>query len=225
MEDFKQFQGKDVDEAIDKACEYFGAERDQLEVEITSGGSSGIFGLVGVKKAEINARKKNDLKELEADIREIITRLTRDMTPDPKLRIEIESDPIQVVLEDEENSGLLIGRDGQTITALQYIANRIIARKWPGAARLQLDSGDFRNKQQEKLKSTAQHLADKAKQAGRVMSTQPLSAFHRRVVHMALQEDKAVSTRSKGDGPLKRVLIMPRKKKNKQEKETVEQQA
>lgn len=225
MEQFKQFWGKDVDEAIEEACEYFKAERDDLEIEIVTGGSSGIFGLVGVKKAEISARKRNNFKELEADIRDIISTLTQGMVEEAKFRIEIEEDPIQVVIEDDDNSGLLIGRDGQTITALQYIANRIIARKWPGTARVQLDSGDFRRKQQEKLESTAQHLASKAKQAGRVMSTQPLSAFHRRVVHMALQEDKSVQTRSKGDGPFKRVLIMPRKKKDRQQNASARQEA
>ncbi len=223
-EEYKHFSGKDVDEAIKEACDYFGTDREQLEIEIVSGGSTGIFGLVGVRKAEVKVKKKNDLRELEADIREIITTLIQDFTPNFTLRIEIEEDPIQVVIEDEENSGLLIGRDGQTITALQYLANRIIARKWPGVTRIQLDSGDFRRKQQEKLESTAQHLASKAKKAGKVMSTEPLSAFHRRVVHMALQEDKTVQTRSKGDGPMKKVLIMPRKK-GKAQQETADSQA
>ncbi|MFP4657368.1 MAG: protein jag, partial [Desulfonatronovibrionaceae bacterium] len=156
--------------------------------------------------------------------REVVTNLTRSMTPESEITVDTDADPIRVIIEDEENSGLLIGRDGQTITALQYIANRIVARKWPGAPRIQLDTGDFRRKQQEKLESTAQELADKAKEVGRVMSTQPLSAFHRRVVHMALQEDKAVQTRSKGDGPFKRVLIMPRRKKNKQQEAPAEQE-
>ncbi|WP_457570681.1 RNA-binding cell elongation regulator Jag/EloR [Desulfovulcanus sp.] len=213
MEEFVEFSGKNVDEAIAKACEHFQTDRDQLEIEIITGGSSGIFGLVGVKKAKIKAKKRNNLRELELLIEDIITNLTRPMAPNPEITVDVQSDPILVTIKDKENSGLIIGRDGQTITALQYVANRIIAKKWPGASRIQLDTGDYRQKQNEKLKKTAIYLAQRAKRAGKTMSTQPLSSYHRRLIHLALQDDHSVQTKSKGEGPMKRVLIMPRKRK------------
>ncbi|MBT8763302.1 Jag N-terminal domain-containing protein [Desulfohalobiaceae bacterium Ax17] len=213
MDEFVEFSGKNVDEAIAKACEHFQTDRDQLEIEIITGGSSGIFGLVGVKKAKIKAKKRNNLRELEQLIEDIITNLTRPLTPNPEISVDMQSEPITVTIKDKENSGLIIGRDGQTITALQYIANRIIAKKWPGASRIQLDTGDYRQKQNEKLKKTAIYLAQRAKRAGKTMSTQPLSSYHRRLIHLALQDDHSVQTKSKGEGPMKRVLIMPRKRR------------
>jgi len=213
MDEFVEFSGKNVDEAIAKACEHFQTDRDQLEIEIITGGSSGIFGLVGVKKAKIKAKKRNNLRELELLIEDIITNLTKPLTPNPEISVDMQSEPITVTIKDKENSGLIIGRDGQTITALQYIANRIIAKKWPGASRIQLDTGDYRQKQNEKLKKTAIYLAQRAKRAGKTMSTQPLSSYHRRLIHLALQDDHSVQTKSKGEGPMKRVLIMPRKRR------------
>ncbi|MDD4648912.1 MAG: KH domain-containing protein [Desulfoplanes sp.] len=130
------------------------------------------------------------------------------------IRVDMQMVPLEVVIDDDANSGLIIGRDGQTISALQYILNRIVSRKFPGIARIQLDAGDYREKQDEQLRKTALFLSQKAKTSHRTQSTRPLSSYHRRVVHMTLQEDQEVQTRSKGDGPMKRVLVMPRRKKN-----------
>jgi spoIIIJ-associated protein len=339
MSEYKSFQGKHVDDAIAEACRQFKCTREELEVEIVSGGSSGIFGLVGVKKARIKARmrpseatkpappvreeprkdvpprerkpsdkkaapagrpvtpsKKNhnggkagssegrnasspgengsrkgpraqgnggqgkpgfkkepaqqqDRKRQapaapeeaaaaprdvavapldeaaaprpEIDVqaaRELIVASTRilltNISEAGEIRVDMDTTPIEVVIDDEANSGLIIGRDGQTISSMQYLLNRIVSRKFPGIARIQLDAGDYREKQDEQLRNTAQFLADKAKSSHRTQSTRPLSSYHRRVVHMVLQEDREIMTRSKGEGPMKRVLIMARRKKN-----------
>ena len=213
MDEFVEFSGKNVDEAIARACEHFQTDRDQLEIEIITGGSSGIFGLVGVKKARIKAKKRNNLRELELLIEDIVTNLIRPMSPNPEILIDLQSEPILVTIKDKENSGLIIGRDGQTIAALQYVANRIIAKKWPGTSRIQLDTGDYRQKQNERLRKTAIYLAQQAKRAGRIMSTQPLSSYHRRLIHLALQNDYEVQTKSTGEGSMKKVLIIPRRRR------------
>ena len=149
---------------------------------------------------------------LEADIRTIMTALLRPIAENVTLTVDVASSPVTVHIEGEESSGLIIGRDGQTITALQYLANRIVSKTWPKSPRIQLDAGDYRQKQEEQLLSIAQFLSEKAKKSGRVQSTRPLSSFHRRVVHMALQDDRGVQTRSKGEGHMKRVLILPVKR-------------
>jgi len=272
MNTYKDFQAKTVDQAIDDACRFFAVERDALEIDIVSGGSSGIFGL-GAKKATIRAKRrrlnpapepsivsvvverdvpagapKQDEAEglaeaedalevdaavdfddedeprpattlspeeralLEADIRKIMTVLLAPIAVNVTLTIDVAASPVTVHIEDEDNSGLIIGRDGQTITALQYLANRIVSKSWPQSPRIQLDAGDYRQKQEEQLLGIAQFLSEKAKKSGRVQSTRPLSSFHRRVVHMALQDDRGVQTRSKGEGHMKRVLILPVKR-------------
>ena len=267
MSAYKEFQGKTVDQAIEAACRFFDAGRDALEIEIVSGGSSGIFGL-GAKKATVRAVRRRfvdaapleqtaepirdahevqavvdtgiavvsadadlgedlddeeeapapsvlseeEMARLEADIRTIMDVLLKPIAENVTLDVDVSSSPVTVHIEGEESSGLIIGRDGQTITALQYLANRIISKSWPRSPRIQLDAGDYRQKQEEQLLGIAQFLSEKAKKSGRVQSTRPLSSFHRRVVHMALQNDRGVQTRSKGEGHMKRVLIMPVKR-------------
>ena len=79
------------------------------------------------------------------------------------------------------------------------------------AVRVQLDAGEYRRRQDEKLREMALSLADKVRQSGRSYSTRPLSSYHRRIVHVCLQEALDVQTRSTGDGPMKRVVIMRKK--------------
>lgn len=274
MSTYKDFQAKSVDQAIEDACRFYAVERDALEIEIVSGGSSGIFGL-GAKKATIRAKRRRlnpvaeepfvnavaeqvhavpsaapalnekesqagddisieadavidfdeedephpvttlspeEMVRLEADIRTIMTALLKPIAINVTMAIDVASSPVTVHIDDQDNSGLIIGRDGQTITALQYLANRIVSKSWPQSPRIQLDAGDYRQKQEEQLLGIAQFLSEKAKKSGRVQSTRPLSSFHRRVVHMALQDDRGVQTRSKGEGHMKRVLILPVKR-------------
>lgn len=154
-----------------------------------------------------------DRAKLEETIRSIVGTLLRPIGGDIRFGVDTSGDPILVHIEDDEYSGLIIGRDGQTITALQYLTNRIVSKAWPRSPRIQLDAGDYRQKQQEQLQGIAVFLSQKAKKSGRVQSTKPLSSFHRRVVHMALQDDHGVQTRSKGEGPMKRVLILPVKRR------------
>jgi len=334
MSDFKEFQGKDLDDAIESACDYFNLKRDRLEIEIQSGGSSGIFGIMGVKKATVKARpraqvnatdilreeekpakpkrepkpkaKKTEAPEaateeveaieaeeaileepngnlipeddfndvngnvappedaprkerkprerkprqakpdkprrerkpreinprepreerprtdlstldpnlLEAAVREIMVRLLEPIVGETTIEITIESDRVKVFIDDEENSGLIIGREGQTLSSIQYLVNRLASRKMEASIRVQVDTGDYRERQDDKLRQIAWHLADKADNLGRTQSTKPLSSYHRRVVHLALQDNETVFTRSKGEGPMKRVLIVPKSRKN-----------
>jgi spoIIIJ-associated protein len=329
MTRFKDFTGKTLDEAIENALSAFGVPREKLEIEIVSGGSSGIFGLMS-KKAVVKARLRprpadptpaapgaqaprpadgprpgapvparpepqepapadhaepqarpasrpaeerpapvqrpaparpqrpeaphaqarpaapparpeepdlddafddeDDLPEqpagrtprvapadepapetLAAVVREVVQSVLTPIIGPTELEIEAEPGRVKVLIRDEENSGLIIGREGQTIAALQYIVNRIVARKLPTTARVHLDAGDYRQRQDDNLQRMALYLADKAKNQNRTQSTKPLSSYHRRLVHLALQHDEGIVTSSKGDGPLKRVLIHPRR--------------
>ena len=151
---------------------------------------------------------------LEGTVREVMTELLKPIVGETKVEVTIESDRVKVFIDDEENSGLIIGREGQTLSSLQYLVNRLVSRKMEASIRIQVDTGDYRERQDDKLRQIAWHLADKAGDLGRTQSTKPLSSYHRRVVHLALQDNEEVFTRSKGEGPMKRVLIVPKSRKN-----------
>lgn len=126
------------------------------------------------------------------------------------LSLEIGDDRIQVSVKSED-TGLLIGRDGQNLAAVQYLASRMITRAMGSQVRLQVDAGDYHVRQDSRLQELALSLAEKVKATGKVQTTRPLSAYQRRVIHLALQDDPDVQTRSSGDGPLKHVVILRRK--------------
>lgn len=152
--------------------------------------------------------------ELLAQVREVMVRLlTPILEQEPQMEIEGTASRVNVLIMDEEHSGLLIGREGQTLAALQYLANRIVARIAVAPVRVQINTGEYREKQDDSLRKMALYLADKAKNLGRPQSTKPLSSYHRRVIHLALQADETIQTRSKGEGPMKRVIIVPRRPK------------
>ena len=215
MNDFIEFDGKSIDDAIQAACDHFDSPREKLELEIIHDSKSGIFGLMGGRKALIKARTMDAHAEAKAVVADIVQRLCAPITGAERLDLGLEAEPgrVHVVIRDEQHSGLLIGREGQTLAAIQYLANRIAAKKLPEPVRVQIDTDDYRERQDESLRQLALHLADKAKAQERPQSTRPLSSYHRRVVHLALQDDAAVQTRSKGDGPMKRVLILPRRER------------
>lgn len=126
------------------------------------------------------------------------------------LSMEIGEDRIQVSIKSED-TGLLIGRDGQNLAAVQYLAARMITRAMGSQVRLQVDAGDYHVRQDSRLQELALALAEKVKATGKVQTTRPLSAYQRRVIHLALQDDPDVQTRSSGEGALKHVVILRRK--------------
>jgi len=106
--------------------------------------------------------------------------------------------------------GLLIGRRGQTLDAIEYIVNRIVARDdEPAAGRIVIDVERYRERRRDHLTLLAERLAGKVRETGRPVTLNPMSPRDRRIVHLALQQDASVATRSQGDGHFRKILIVP----------------
>ncbi len=118
--------------------------------------------------------------------------------------------PEDVVLQvDGDASGVVIGRHGQGLDAIEYILNRMVARKFNDSGHIVVDAASYRARRRQNLVDMAQRMADKAKREGRTVTINPLSPRDRRIVHLALQEDREVTTRSHGDGLHRKLLIIP----------------
>lgn len=152
-----------------------------------------------------------DQERLQALTADVIARLVAPIAGAIPLRVSLGDRRVNVAMDCSADSGLLIGREGQTLAALQYLTSRIVSQSMGVAVRVQLDAGEYRLRQDEKLRDMALALAEKVRATGKPCSTRPLSSYHRRIIHMTLQAAEDVQTRSSGDGPLKRVVVLRRK--------------
>lgn len=293
MENFKEFNGKDLDSVINEACAYFDLPREKLEIEIIQDAKTGIFGIVGARKAKIKARRAHtretvqhllgkkrpenpeksayvektpghapqsrpgkpekkpepitapapstftasdetifemdstlsidapepedmvfhpvealDMEDLKKNINHVVGRLMEPVAGQKvDVDVYIEDGRIRAHIDWTGDAGLIIGREGQTLEAFEYLASRMVSHIMRTGVRFQLDIGEYRTRQADKLRHTAKILAEKALHSGRSYTTRPLSSYHRRIIHLALQDMPDITTRSSGDGPFKRVVI------------------
>jgi spoIIIJ-associated protein len=207
-----EVEGKTVEEAIEIACRELKVSREQLEIEVLSAGSTGIFGIVGTKKARIKALLREEKPDLALEMQTIAGKILELMGLEAQLKVLAEGNTVTVVVEGDK-SGLLIGRQGQTIDALQYLLSRVLSRLTPEKVKLVLDSGGYRERRKKYLSALALRLAEKTKKTGKPAVMSPLNAHDRRIVHLALEKDKTLKTISRGEGAMKKIIISSNSKK------------
>ncbi|HMO94517.1 MAG TPA: R3H domain-containing nucleic acid-binding protein, partial [Tepidiformaceae bacterium] len=110
-----------------------------------------------------------------------------------------------------EDLGLLIGRRGDTLVALQYLVNLILNRKYPGRGGVTIDVEHYRHRNEERIVSLAKRMGDRVRESGNPITLEPMSAAERRLVHITFAEDPDVETNSIGDGENRKVVISPRR--------------
>jgi len=275
----KDFYGKEVTDAIKKACDSFGVAQEKLEIEVVETGSTGIFGLIR-KKAHIRAIVRPETEEEDEDFSMESLLPAKEKAPRPKKqatpKVEVEAkkqpgkqpdadkpvlvstdvapkitenvevaEPVEEEIASSEslevvktellqiielmgfpstlemdNEGLsvsctlrgefeenLTGVDGKVLDSLQYILRKVVTRKVPERLRISINVGDFREKRLETLKEKAVELAAMVKEDGKTQVLPALNPSERRAIHMILQEDKEIRSRSVGDGLFKKILI------------------
>ena len=213
-----EFEGKSTEEAIEKASMELDVPVEDLDVEIIEPGSAGIFGLVGLKKTKIKVIIKDDensdvetsdlegLNVAKESLESILSLIPVETT----VKAEQLNGRISLTI-DGETSGILIGRKGKTLDAIQYIVNKIVSKKIEKKIRIVVDSENYRKRRIETLTNLAHKLGDKAKRTNKSITTNPLNPHDRRIIHLALKKDNGLDTRSRGDGLLKKVVIIPKK--------------
>ena len=108
-----------------------------------------------------------------------------------------------------DTSGLLIGLKGRTLDALQFIVNKIVNKALEKRTQVVVDSENYRQRRRESLIQMALRMGEKAKNIGKPVVTNLLNPHDRRIVHMALRDDESLDTKSRGEGILKKILIIP----------------
>ena len=110
------------------------------------------------------------------------------------------------------NMGLLIGKRGQTLDALQYLTNRVANKHQEEYIRVKLDTENYRERRKETLENLAGNIANKVRRTRRAVSLEPMNPYERRIIHSALQGDRSVTTHSEGEEPYRKVVVAPVKR-------------
>jgi len=203
--------GRNVAEAVQAALKALGVSRDQVEVEVLAEESRGLLGILGHTEAKVRVTVKPGLAERALEVLNEILRLMA-ISATPEI---VADDPEEVRIEIRSPSdlGLLIGKHGQTLAALQLITAMIANRPLPAEQRRRviLDAQGYRERRERALRGMARNAAERAKRTGREVPLESLNPRERRIVHLALADDPDVITRSEGQDPDRIVIIAPRR--------------
>lgn len=227
----KEFSGKNVEEAIEKGLKELGLSRDDVEVKILDEGKAGLFGLMGASPAKIKLIVK-PLKGLKAEekgkatreklsgvnlisaqkkVKEELNEILKLMGMEAEVTTSLEEEKVVADIK-SENGAILIGKKGQTLNALQLIVNLIVNRDEKTRTKVIVDTENYRQRRENALVKMAGEVADEVKSKGRSRELEPMNPAERRVIHLALKDDRDVETTSQGEGNFRRVVVSPKKK-------------
>jgi len=255
-----EYESSSVAKAVQKACRELNLAEEELKHDIVSYGSTGIFGLVGTKKARIRVTvpeestpepsfveavapestepdvtddapqavveeeetiedlNQQDLDDGPAELgREALQRMVDFVTTDATVSARNSRERIEYNVSGG-NTGVLIGKRGQTLEAMQYLVDKIVSKKFEKRFRLQIDVEGYLKNKRENLENMAKRMGEKAKRTGKPVSFGQMNAHDRRIVHIALKEDDKVWTQSMGDGFYRKLVIFPKKKNGRKKK-------
>ena len=273
-------EGKTVEDAINKACKEFGVSKESLKHDVISYGASGIFGIVGFKKAKIKAylppkideqedsvpqkeepldRINNDgqqdgiediaekeagpveeqeenpsQQEGNADIEKsiqvgetLLTEIIQRITDDAFVETTPEKDCI-IFRVKGGNAGILIGKKGQTLEAIQYLTEKAINKQSDKRIHILVDIEGYMENKISRLEGMALKTAEKVKRTGKPLSVGQMNSQDRKTVHIALKGDSEVRTQSMGEGYYRKLVVFPkgfsRKRRKGQKKEAASRQ-
>lgn len=225
----KEFEGRSVERALKKAGQELDIAAEELTYDIIRKGTSGIFGLVGAKKAKISVTlpksDKNDTPEKidftppkisEADAVEaalehsnaFLTTLAETITQEISIESTLTPKKLKINLGGT-NPAMLIGRRGETLEALQYLTEKMVNKKLPERMRVQLDVEGYMQNRRSNIRNLSLRLAEKAKLRGRPVTVGQMPPHERRLVHVTLRDEPGVRTQSVGAGFIRKIMIFP----------------
>ncbi|MDR1704637.1 MAG: protein jag [Clostridiales bacterium] len=201
-----EMTGKTQEEALEKALNILNAKAEEVTVNVLDPGSKGFLG-IGQKPVKIQVVLKDNpgrtAKKFIGDVIEAIGLevITEVKLADNSLTIDLKG----------SNMGVLIGKHGQTLDALQYLTNLVVNKTTESYINVTLDTENYREKRKETLESLARNMAKKARQLRKPVKLEPMNPSERRIIHFSLQGEKGITTYSEGVEPFRNVVIAPKR--------------
>ncbi len=204
-----EYEGRTERDAIKKASEDLGVNSDRLKVEVISEKTKFFsFGNLVKIRVYLDDMKEEPSKKAE----KFLTGLFKTIEIDISIQTFEESNKILVDII-SDSAGLIIGKRGKTLEALQLLTNIVVNKNEKDWKKVVLDIENYRDRRENTLKDLAIKVAGKVKKTGRSQFLEPMNPFERRVIHMTLQDDPLIDTKSEGIGNLKKVKVFIRKQK------------
>lgn len=195
--------GKTVEQAIEAACEKLGLSSDEVQYEVLEMPKKGFLGF-GASMAKVRVYKEYSKSARAAEyLREVLAAMGF-----PNVEIDIKEEEQGALLTlSGDGLGVVIGRRGETLDALQYLSG-LVANKLEGDYfRITLDSGNYREKREKTLEELAKKLANNAVRTGRSSTLEPMNPYERRIIHAAVQQVPGATSSSVGGEPNRRIVI------------------
>ena len=215
-----------VEEAIELGLKELDADRDEAEVEILSRGKTGFLGIgsvparvrvkrisVGRNDAGVPTATENGDTTAAGVASAAVGRILEAAGVNVSRTLRSANDPESggpIIDLSGEDSGLLIGRRGQTLQALQFLVNLIVRRQFEGV-RVVLDVENYRQRRENQLKDMATKVAERVAQTNRSITLEPMPPADRRIIHTSLTDHPGVSTESTGEGEGRKITILPKR--------------
>ena len=198
------FNGKTIDDAINKAILELRITSNELEYVVVDKGSNGILG-IGARPAVIEAWAKDTVM---GAAQEFLENLFRTMNMDVEIVGDYNEEERTLNLDLQgEDMGILIGKRGQTLDSLQYLTSLVVNKNSEDYIRVKLDIENYRERREDSLENLARSCAAKVKKTRRPIVLEPMNPYERRIIHSGLQSDRNVITSSEGEEPYRHVVI------------------
>jgi spoIIIJ-associated protein len=199
-----EISAQTVDEAVEKALFELNANELEVDIEVLEEPKKALLGLFGGKSAKVRVTKR---VSPEITAKEFLTSVLMKMDIQGEVVIKLKQNSMFIEVSGEDMA-LLIGRRGQTLDSLQYLTSLVVNKEREEYLRVILDTENYRQKRKETLERLAYKLASKAKKIRKDISLEPMNPYERRIIHSALQNNKMVSTKSEGEEPYRKVIIV-----------------
>ncbi|HHV72163.1 MAG TPA: protein jag [Clostridia bacterium] len=197
--------GRTVKEAVDAALQELGKTEDEVLVEVLEEPTKGFLGLIGGKLARVKVTvKENKVEKAVKFLESVIKEMGLE---DATVEVVSQGDPLKINLKGTR-LGILIGRRGQTLDALQYLTNLVVNKNSENRIKIILDIEEYRRRREQTLERLALRLAEQVRRKGKSITLEPMNPHERRIIHTTLQNNPYVVTMSEGEEPYRKVIIL-----------------
>jgi len=196
-------EARTVEEAVRLALDELGIDEDQAEVEVISEGNTGLLGLIGSKNAVVKVTEKLGIDVI---VKDFLEPLFDKLGIEADMEITMEDGLINIRLTGDD-VGIIIGRRGETLDALQYHLSLVINRYTRDYTRVILDVADYRKKRAATLQRLAKRVAERVSRTRKNITLEAMNPYERRIIHSSLQEFPNINTQSVGEEPNRKVVI------------------